>query len=294
MSFMKTDGKPMSARDEATMSTRDEATMSTPSAYLLAGQQSELDRLQLQSRTWEPAGEDLLRRIESPKAANVLEIGCGAMGWLRILSRWVGEEGRVVGTDIDDKMLAVAKRLVEEDRLSNVSVVRDDLFATHLTVGSFDLLHARFQIAPLGRGEQQLSAFLPLIKPGGWIALEEPDSGSWHYTPDAPAANRLIGWIRRGFQTAGGDFDAGRSLYSLMANVGLKPRIEARVIALEPGHPYLRLPMQFATSLRPRLEAFVAPADLDQTLTEAARELDRPGTWGTTFTLIQAIAQISR
>ena len=36
--------------------------MDTPS-YLLAGQVSELDRLQLQSRVWEPSGRRLLEEI---------------------------------------------------------------------------------------------------------------------------------------------------------------------------------------------------------------------------------------
>ena len=31
-------------------------------AYLMAGQHSELERLRLQSRVWEPAGEELLAR----------------------------------------------------------------------------------------------------------------------------------------------------------------------------------------------------------------------------------------
>jgi hypothetical protein len=31
------------------------------------------------------------------------------MGWLRLLSRWVGETGEVVGTDVDDRLLVAAR-----------------------------------------------------------------------------------------------------------------------------------------------------------------------------------------
>ena len=31
-----------------------------------------------------------------------LDVGCGALGWLRILSEWVGPSGQVVGADIDE------------------------------------------------------------------------------------------------------------------------------------------------------------------------------------------------
>jgi hypothetical protein len=73
----------------------------------------------------------------------------------------------------------------------------------------------------------------------------------------------------------------------------MEAQLKAHVVALEPGHPYLRLPLQFAASLRPRLEAIVPPAELATLLQRAEAELARPGTWGTTFTLIQAHAQAS-
>jgi hypothetical protein len=72
----------------------------------------------------------------------------------------------------------------------------------------------------------------------------------------------------------------------------LHPKIEAAIVALEPGHPYLRLPIQFARSLRPHLENIVGAAQLDRIIADAEAELDRPGTWGTTFTLIQVYAQL--
>ena len=77
--------------------------------YLLAGQPAELERLQLQSRVWEPAGRALLAQLPNGSGRRALDIGCGGMGWLRILSEWVGPGGSVVGTDVDDKMLAGAK-----------------------------------------------------------------------------------------------------------------------------------------------------------------------------------------
>ena len=104
----------------------------SPSEYLLAGQVSELERLKLQSRVWEPSGRRLLEEIGNGRGARAVDIGCGVMGWLRVLIEWVGPDGQVVGTDIDDAMLAVADRFVAEESLGNVKLVRDDLFATSL------------------------------------------------------------------------------------------------------------------------------------------------------------------
>ena len=67
------------------------------SGYLLAGQASELERLQLQARVWEPSGRRLLEEIGDGSSNQALDVGCGALGWLRVLSEWVGSEGEVTG-----------------------------------------------------------------------------------------------------------------------------------------------------------------------------------------------------
>ena len=242
--------------------------MTQAASYLLAGQPTELERLQLQLRVWEPAGRALLAQLPDGSGRRTLDVGCGVLGWLRILSEWVGPRGSVVGCDIDDKMLAGARSFVEAEALGNVTLLKDDLFASQLPTGSFDVVHSRFQIAPLGR------------------------ASSWRVNPDAPAVQRLIDLIKEGFRAAGGDFNAGRELLSLFGSLGVEPRLGAHVVALSPGHPYLRLPLQFAASLRPRLEALIGKADLDDLVRQAELELSRPSTWGTTFTLIQAYASL--
>jgi len=64
-----------------------------PQSYLLAGQDSELERLQLQSKVWEPAGRALLSGLPDGAGRRDLDVGCGVLGWLRLLSRWVGPTG---------------------------------------------------------------------------------------------------------------------------------------------------------------------------------------------------------
>jgi SAM-dependent methyltransferase len=258
------------------------------SDYLLAGQVSELERLRLQSRVWEPTGRRLLEEIGDGRSYRAVDVGCGVMGWLRLLSEWVGPEGEVVGTDIDDAMLAEAKQLVADDGLRNVMLVKDDLFATSLDPESFDLVHARYEITPLGRGAEQLATYLGLVRPGGTVVLEDPDVASWHFNPPAAALEQLIGLIVEAFRRTGGDWDAGRTHLNLFRNARIEANVRAEVFALPPGHPYLRLPLQFATALEARLLSFVDAADLERLRADAEEELKEPGRWGTTFTLIQS------
>jgi SAM-dependent methyltransferase len=255
--------------------------------YLLANQPSELERLRLQSRVWEPTGRQLLSKLGDGSGRHAMDVGCGAMGWLRILSEWVGPSGQVVGTDIDESLLNGAHSFLEAEGISNVELVVDDLFESKLEPQSFDLVHARYQIAPLGRGREQVASYRRMVRPGGSLVLEEWDLGSWHFNPPAPAADRLIRLLSEIFAALGGE--AGRGLPELLREIGIEePEIDAHVIALKPGHPYLRLPLQFSSALESRLLETLSEDELASLRREAETELAEPGRWGTTFTLIQS------
>ena len=255
--------------------------------YLLADQPSELERLQLQSRVWEPSGRRLLAKVGDGSGLRALDVGCGALGWLRILSEWVSPSGQVVGADIDERLLDAARSFLEAEGIANVELAVDDLFDSKLEPESFDLVHARFVIAPLGRGREQVASHRRLVRPGGSLVLEEWDLGSWHLNPPAPAAERLIRLLSEIFAGLGGE--AGRGLPELLREIGIEePEIDAHVIALKPGHPYLRLPLQFSVALESRLLETLSEDELASLRREAESELAEPGRWGTTFTVIQS------
>jgi SAM-dependent methyltransferase len=255
--------------------------------YLLADQPSELERLQLQSRVWEPSGRQLLTKVGDGSGLRALDVGCGALGWLRILSEWVSPSGQVVGTDIDEHLLDAARSFLEAEGIANVELAVDDLFDSKLEPESFDLVHARFVIAPLGRGREQVASHRRLVRPGGSLVLEEWDLGSWHLNPPAPAAQRLIRLLSEIFAGLGGE--AGRGLPELLREIGIEePELDAHVIALTPGHPYLRLPLQFSVALESRLLETLSEDELASLRREAESELAEPGRWGTTFTVIQS------
>jgi hypothetical protein len=109
---------------------------------------------------------------------------------------------------------------------------------------------------------------------------------------DRATADRLIPLILQAFKTAGGDFDAGRRLPHLLRDLGAEPTITACTLALPAGHPYLRLPLQFANPLEQRLLKLVSSDELATLRRAAEEELSDPHRWGTSFTLIQAHGQV--
>jgi hypothetical protein len=54
----------------------------------------------------------------------------------------------------------------------------------------------------------------------------------------------------------------------------------------------LRLPLQLSIGLEPRLRSFVNTEELNQLFQEADKELQEPGRWGTTLTVIQCWGRV--
>ena len=82
--------------------------------YLLSDSASELERLRLQARVWEPETEAWLDRLGPMEGWQCLDLGCGAMGILGPLSWRAGPSGRIVGVDIDPMQLRGVRAFVAE------------------------------------------------------------------------------------------------------------------------------------------------------------------------------------
>jgi ubiquinone/menaquinone biosynthesis C-methylase UbiE len=269
--------------------------MSGLPGYALSDSASELDRLRMQARFWEPDAEAMLRLIGVRPGWRCLDLGCGAMGILRSLSQAVGPEGSVIGLDNHPRLLAAARKWADaQPGMENVSLVEGDAFRTGLPRASFDLVHARFMFCPLGTSDALLREMLALTKPGGVIALQEPIASSWRFYPSRPQVERLIAAILSAFQSGGGNFDAGAWSFPMLRSAGLDHvQTLAIVRALQPGDPFRRLPVQFAASLKQRIldEGLLDEEQLGDLMLAAEAAAADDHTLATTFTLMQAWGQ---
>ena len=110
------------------------------------------------------------------------------------------------------------------------------------------------------------------------IAIQEPDSAAWTCYPPSedwdPTEAAILETFRRG-----ADFTPRRTFAMLRDRGAEEVRIRASVVALPPGHPYLRLPVQFAASLRSRIleGGIMDAAALDERSPGASGSLRLPG-----------------
>jgi SAM-dependent methyltransferase len=251
----------------------------------------EAGRLQVQARLWEAYAESMLDAIGLARGAACVDLACGAMGILGPLSRRAGREGRVVGIDMDQRMLDAAAAYVSAEQLPNVELLNRDALATDLPGASFDLAHARLLIAPFGRADDLLAEMMRLVKPGGVIALEEPDCHSFHLHPRSTAFETLIEVCNTYLLMNGGDPSAGQKIFQLLRRAKLSNvKVRARAEALHDGHPHMRMPLQAVAPLRDGIldALLLTERELDRIMEEVEERIRDPGTYLTTFTLVQA------
>jgi hypothetical protein len=105
---------------------------------------------------------------------------------LALRPRVHGRTTRVGRSGESRLLLDAARAFVDDESRNNVELVEDDLFASALEPASFDLVHARFLLAPLGRFEEQIAVFRRMVKWGSLLVLEDPTCRPGGSTPTPP------------------------------------------------------------------------------------------------------------
>jgi ubiquinone/menaquinone biosynthesis C-methylase UbiE len=110
--------------------------------------------------------------------ATVLDVGCGKGAATVPAAQAAGPGGRVTGVDASATMLAHAAQAVRRHGLANVALLRADAIDPPLRPGRVDVLLASSVVQFLDGPRQAVRLWLPLLMPGGTLAL------SWGMTQD--------------------------------------------------------------------------------------------------------------
>lgn len=142
--------------------------MSTASSYVFTNTQDgeERQRLQTLEQVFDPASRRRLATTGLAASWRCLEVGAGAGSIAQWMAGEVGD-GEVVGIDINPRFLNAANQ-------PNLKVIEADVCSFSST-DPFDLIHARYVLIHIPEFHVALSNMLALLKPGGWLVLEEPD-----------------------------------------------------------------------------------------------------------------------
>ncbi len=255
--------------------------MSEPDPYLLGYRQAEQERLARQAQELAPESAWLFDQIGVRAGWRVVEIGCGPQGCLGLLSERVGATGRVVGVERSAEQVESARKFVATSRLTNVEVLALDARATGLPGRAFDLATARLVLVNVPEPEQILAEMVRLVRPGGFVALHEPDSTTQRCDPPHPALTRLLQLLETYAALNGIDRSIGLRTPRLLREAGLvEVRVNPLVHVYPPGHGRRMLVLEFVANARARIleKGLIGAGELDE-LTEALRRhLEDPGT----------------
>lgn len=183
--------------------------------YSLGSSPAERDRLRRQSAELRDHSALLLDRVGVAEGWRAIDLGCGPSGILDLLADRIGPAGRVVGLDLEPANVALARELAAERGLANVEVMQGDAHRTGLPSASYDLVHARTLLINIPDPAAVVAEMVRLARPGGWVAVLEPDGGGSVCYPAHPAWDRLTQIFFSAQQLDGADTFIGRRLPEL-------------------------------------------------------------------------------
>jgi precorrin-6B methylase 2 len=196
----------------------------------------------------------MLNEMGVKRGWTCIDVGCGSMGIIGSLARRVGPFGKVYALDCDPTLLAAAREYVDREGFGNVVFLHGDLFKNNRPPKSFDLVHVRFMLAPIGREPEILEHLTSLVRRSGIVALEEPNANTWHCEPSSADWDQMKGAILNAFEQGGGDFNVGARLGRLLRQSGVEPvSVRETTLTLPGRHPYSALIVRMAESLRSKI-----------------------------------------
>jgi 2-polyprenyl-3-methyl-5-hydroxy-6-metoxy-1,4-benzoquinol methylase len=167
--------------------------MSTPH-YVIRGGSAGRERLRVLARVMSPTTNELLARVGVGLSARCLDIGCGGGDVTVALAR-LADEGSVVGIDLDETKIELARAEAADAGITNVDFRLHDVTEPlpFPEDDRFDLVYARFVLTHLPDPAQALANIRERLAPGGVLVAEDIDCAGHFCAPPSPPSTATSG-----------------------------------------------------------------------------------------------------
>jgi ubiquinone/menaquinone biosynthesis C-methylase UbiE len=211
-------------------------------------------------------------------------VGCGPLGALPVLAELVGQDGTVVGVDVNPSALLRAREELDRLGVRGVELIAADVNAldqaTALKPGQFDLAYCRYVLIFQPDPAATLRQISRLVRSGGRIiALDTlPDPNYPWVHPPVPAVSRFMSLFLGLTAGKGGTQDVARNYQRICEQADLRVieqrgwfRVLSTGTSNDPGED-LALYRDVVLSMRSNLVA--ENLATDEEIEALARELD--------------------
>ena len=167
-------------------------------------QTDDIREMQRQFRAW----------FNPKMGERILDAGCGTGTNVHALSKLVGPEGKIIGIDNSEAMLAIARTKESADNVEyqNKSIEQMDFPDNH-----FDGVVCTQVLGYIADPEKAIKEMLRVVRPSGRVFISEADWDTLMYSvPDKELQRK----ITMGFSDHHGDGWIGRKLYALCRKAG--------------------------------------------------------------------------
>jgi SAM-dependent methyltransferase len=206
------------------------------SNYPIAYSNEEVRRLERQAQFVNSQTRRLFERASIVSGMRVLDVGSGAGDVAFLLAEYVGQEGRVVGVEVNPDMVRLASQRVQNMGLSNITFLEGDISTVALE-GEFDAVVGRLILMYIRDKVAALRHLIEYVRPGGIVAFQELEyAGMGVSWPPAPLSSQAVDWIGETFRRNGSEPHMGLQLYRLFLDAEL-PAPEMELLTTAGGGP---------------------------------------------------------
>jgi ubiquinone/menaquinone biosynthesis C-methylase UbiE len=195
----------------------------TDTDYVLGRTVGEYERLIEQAEIMRPLTMRMLVAAGVCSGMDVLDVGCGVGDVSLLLSEIVGDEGSVVGVDVDRAALEVAEQRRIALGRTNVVFRAGDVSSVDFE-REFDAAVGRFVLMFVDDPAAVLRHLSARLRPGGIVAFQEfvADVHGVSATRQ-PLLASILELLAKTFERSGAHANMGLELHSRMLDAGLEP-----------------------------------------------------------------------
>ena len=162
---------------------------------------------------------------------SVLDCGCGVGSITLDLAELVAP-GKVIGVDMDESQLEVARANARKRGLTNVTFEQGSVYELRFDSGTFDAVLAHTLLYHLSDPLRALKELRRILKPSGIAAVSDDDFNTVTMSPEHPYIQRMTEIWKNVVLFNGGNPFYSRNLRGLMLEAGFA-RTEGFAVAAE-------------------------------------------------------------